>query len=178
MFKKLTSALSSTSSAQAEPSHRGAVRTEQYAALAKQLAEAGVPVDISDCAICEKPCPVGEDQGPGAGTIIDAGLPWDGKPYDQYVENTYGDFDFFPSAIDTDWDSALPGSGGCPRGRVVVVSTGKSDWEHNHLVSNLTPSPRNMRLFTLTLSLTPGRKRRVRKTNRQIRLDAIRFRYG
>ena len=137
MFKKLSSAVSSlagSSFASLPPSHRGEARAEAYTQLAKELNDAGVPVDISDCVTCDHPCPVGAGET-SSGTVVDAGRIWDGLTYDEYVQENYGDLGQLPSGFDQDWDTDLFGSGGPPRGRVVVISTGKSDWERDHTVS-------------------------------------------
>lgn len=136
MFKKLSSAVSSftgTPAPSLPASHRGPARAEAYADLAKELADAGVPVDISDCAACDHPCPV--DQHDGSGDIVDGAVSaWDGKPYDEFVADKYGDLGELPSGFEQDWESDLFGSGGPPRGRIAVISTGKSDWERDHTV--------------------------------------------
>ncbi|TXT15934.1 hypothetical protein VHUM_00437 [Vanrija humicola] len=142
MFKKIASAVSSISgtprNGTPEPpvlaGHHGPGRVKTYAELAKTLSDYGVPVATDDCAACDSPCADGAANGAGgAGTVAEIGNAWDGKTYEQYVHDKYGDFDEFPSAIDTDWDSDLPGSGGPPVGRVVVISTGKSDWPRDHV---------------------------------------------
>lgn len=166
MLKKLSSAISSLTVSREGtpppgPDHYNPSRTKQYATLAEQLAQAGVPVSTADLSVSQSPaspstnghsssganmsqeddcgtCTVASDEcqdgnGP-AGTIVEVGQPWSGKPYDQYVQDTYGDLGEYPSAVDTDWDSDLAGSAQGGRGRVVVVSTGKSDWERDHYV--------------------------------------------
>lgn len=149
MFKKLTSAVSSLASSPAPAlpaSHRGASRADAYTQLAKELSEAGVPVDTSDCAACDHPCPVDGNNGT-AGDIVDAGEVWDGKSYDDYVAEKYGDLGELPSGFEQDWVSDLFGSGGPPRGRVVVISTGKSDWERDHTVRIAPPGHPSSRSF-------------------------------
>ena len=136
MFKKLSSAISSvagTPDPKPLPSHRGEARAKAYSSLAQDLAEADVPVDHSDCAACDQPCPVKPGSNGYSGQIV-AGGAWDGKDYEEYVADKYGDLGAYPSGFEQDWDTDLPGSGGPPRGRVVVISTGKSDWERDHTV--------------------------------------------
>jgi hypothetical protein len=136
MFKKLTSAISSLSvSTPSAPGHRN--RATEYVQYANELAAANVSVDVSDCAACEEPCtaPKGED---AAGTIVDGGNIWNGKSYDDYVLDTYGDLGELPSGFDVDWETDLAGSSTVPKGRIVIISTGKSDWERDHTVSRGT----------------------------------------
>jgi hypothetical protein len=66
---------------------------------------------------------------------VGAGWAKDGKNYEEYVVDRYGEFEGLPKGFDTDWDSELAGSGAVPKGRVVVISTGKSDWVRDHTVS-------------------------------------------
>lgn len=144
MFKQLTSALSSLNTSRdttpplapspSPPTHHSHIRAEQYAQLANDLQQAGVPVSLADCAVCEHPCSSDEEQG--TGLVAEAGGPWSGKSYHKYVEDAYGNLGDWPESIETDWDSDLAGSSQGGRGRVVVVSTGKSDWERDHYVSS------------------------------------------
>jgi hypothetical protein len=67
--------------------------------------------------------------------VLEVSGPWDGKPYAEYVSDKYGHLGDWPDSIETDWDSELAGSAQGGRGRVVVVSTGKSDWDRDHYVS-------------------------------------------
>ena len=138
MLKALSSAVSSIAGTPVPkhlPSHRGQSRAESYTQLAKELDEAGVPVDISDCAACDHPCPISTETNGHAGSVVDVGRIWDGKEYEQYVLDKYGDLGDLPDGFEQDWDSNLAGSGGPPQGRVVIISTGKSDWERDHTVS-------------------------------------------
>ena len=116
------------------PTHESNARTKQYAELAHKLQQAGVPVSEADCAACDHPCPSDGDQQ-GAGQVVEIGRPWSGKPYQEYVQDTYGSLGDWPDSIETDWDSELAGSSQGGRGRIAVVSTGKSDWERDHYVS-------------------------------------------
>ena len=52
----------------------------------------------------------------------------------QAIEETYGDLGSLPKGLDTDWESELAGSAKGGKGRIVVISTGKSDWERDHTV--------------------------------------------
>jgi len=117
-------------------------RAKEYAQLASRLDAAGVPVSFADCASCAEPCPSdinGQGGAPtGAGTVAAIGNAWDGKTYDEYILEKYGELGALPDTVDTDWESDLPGSGGPPVGRVVVISTGKSNWVRDHTVS---PTP-------------------------------------
>jgi hypothetical protein len=140
MFKKLSSAISSvTGTPDPKPlaSHRGPARAKAYSSLAQDLAEANVPVDHSDCAACDQPCPVKSSSNGYTGQVVAGGV-WDGKDYEEYVADKYGDLGALPSGFEQDWDTDLPGSGGPPRGRVVVISTGKSDWERDHTVRQMS----------------------------------------
>ncbi|WVR06072.1 hypothetical protein IAU60_003100 [Kwoniella sp. DSM 27419] len=129
MLGKLTSALSNlTSSGTLPASHTAQERVDSYAVLARELAKADVPVSSSDCATCSDPCDV--DGSGGRGTVVEA---YEGKSYAQYVEDRYGELGELPKGFDTDWESELAGSAKGGRGRVVVVSTGKSDWERDHV---------------------------------------------
>lgn len=131
MLGKISSALGLKQTPPAD--HHDPVRASTYVTLASELKAHGVPVSQSDCYTCSEPCP---DDETGSGTIAEAGVIWDGKKsYDEYVLDTYGDLGELPSGFDTDWESELAGSAGGGRGRVVVVSTGKSDWTRDHTVS-------------------------------------------
>jgi hypothetical protein len=102
-------------------------------------------VSFADCATCAEPCPTGINENVngtgsrslGAGTIAEIGNAWDGKTYDEYILEKYGEVGLgqLPDTVETDWESDLPGSGGPPVGRVVVISTGKSNWVRDHVVS-------------------------------------------
>lgn len=153
MFKKLTSAVSSLTSSPAEKlpsSHRGPARAAAYTTLAKDLSDAGVPVDTSDCVACDHPCPVGLNENGHAGDIVDGQAVWDGKEYEQYVMDKYGDLGELPAGFEQDWETDLMGSGGPPRGRIAVISTGKSDWERDHYVSYNTWSHRSHLTSTMS----------------------------
>lgn len=131
MLRQLSSALptlsSFTGSSQKLPAdHHDPNRAKAYVELASDLRAANIPVDESDCYTCDLPC---ADQSQG--TVAEA---WDGKTYSQYVEDRYGDLGSLPNGFDTDWESELAGSGNPPEGRLVVVSTGKSDWVRDHTV--------------------------------------------
>ena len=134
MFRKLSSAVTSLTSSPVPPlpsDHHAASRAEAYVHLAGLLDHAGVPVDTSDCATCDDPCPPNVG---GAGSISESGTIWGGKSYDQYVLDKYGELGELPAGFDTDWESELAGSAKGGRGRAVVVSTGKSDWLRDHTV--------------------------------------------
>ena len=128
MFRKLSSAVTSriaSPSPSLPASHHAPSRAEAYVDLASRLAEAGVPVDTSDCATCDQSSPPETDDA----------LVWGGKSYEDYVLDRYGDLGALPMGFDTDWESELPGSAQGGQGRAVVISTGKSDWERDHTVS-------------------------------------------
>lgn len=132
MLRKISSALGLKQTLAAD--HHDPGRASTYVTLASELKAHGVPVSQSDCYTCAEPCP--DDEQLGAGTVAEAGVMWDGKkPYDDYVLDTYGDVGELPGGFDTDWESELAGSAAGGRGRVVVVSTGKSDWTRDHTVS-------------------------------------------
>lgn len=140
MLGKLTSAFSSLNASRdttppPPPTHESEVRAKQYAQLADKLHHAGVPVSVADCAACDHPCPT-DGESTGVGQVVEIGRPWSGKPYSEYVQDTYGSLADWPDSIETDWDSELAGSSQGGRGRVAVVSTGKSDWERDHYVSS------------------------------------------
>ena len=141
MLRKISQAVGSRKSSgpDLKPLHHSAGRAETYVQLANDLEAAGIPVDLSDRATCDHPCPAGDDgaEQRGAGTVVDAGMIWEGKKYEEYVTDKYGDLGELPAGFGTDWDSELAGSGAPPRGRIVVISTGKSDWERDHTVSDL-----------------------------------------
>ncbi|RSH92993.1 hypothetical protein EHS25_008441 [Saitozyma podzolica] len=140
MFRKISSAVTSVAGSltgsparQLPPNHHDPARAESYVELAKELQASGVPVSFDDCAACDHPCPPTEgSEGAGAGTIVEAGTIWEGKTYEQYVMDKYGDLGELPAGFDTDWESELAGSAKFGNGRVVVISTGKSDWERDH----------------------------------------------
>ncbi|KAK1925464.1 Sucrase/ferredoxin-like-domain-containing protein [Papiliotrema laurentii] len=137
MFKKLSSAVSSLTGSPAPelpPTHRGPARAQAYTQLAKELHDASVPVDTSDCAACNLPCPVGNDQGNGsAGTVVDAGQVWDGQSYEEYVLHHYGDLGHLPDGFEQDWESDLAGSGSAPRGRLVDEESGLAHKLHKYV---------------------------------------------
>jgi hypothetical protein len=136
MIGKLTSAFSSLNPSRAPSpppaTHDSQVRAKQYASLADTLRQANVPVSDADCAACQRPCDI---ETAGSSAIIESAGPWDGKPYSEYINDRYGDLGEWPDSIETDWESDLAGSAQGGRGRVAVVSTGKSDWERDHYVS-------------------------------------------
>lgn len=139
MLGKLTSAFSSLNTSRdatppPPPTHDSPARAEQYAQLADKLHHAGVPVSVADCSACDHPCSI-DDTEQGAGQVVEIGRPWSGKSYPDYVQDTYGSLPDWPDSIDTDWESDLAGSSQGGRGRIAVVSTGKSDWERDHYVS-------------------------------------------
>ncbi|ORX37377.1 Sucrase/ferredoxin-like-domain-containing protein [Kockovaella imperatae] len=144
MLRKLSSQLSgavsslSASGDKLPPQHDSAGRAESYAKFAEVMNEAHIPADSSDCAACDHPCTVGPEDGTSAGTIAESGQIWDGKSYRDYVMDKYGDLGELPKGFDTDWDSELAGSGQPARGRVVVISTGKSNWERDHTVGSFS----------------------------------------
>lgn len=137
MLGKLTSAFSSLNTSRAPtpppPTHNAVARTKQYANLAESLRQANVPVSDADCAACENPCHASETASNGQ--VLESGGPWDGNNYVEYINDKYGDLGDWPDSIETDWESDLAGSAQGGRGRVVVVSTGKSDWGRDHYVS-------------------------------------------
>ena len=106
-------------------SHQAPSRARTYVDLATRLQQAGVPVDPSDCVVCDLPCPPGLTASDSVSG---------GRSYENYVLETYGDLNSLPQGFDTDWESELAGSAQGGRGRVVVVSTGKSDWQRDHTV--------------------------------------------
>lgn len=140
MLKSITSAVSSAvASARGSPApvplgddHCDAGRLKQYQAIANALSDAHIPVSEGDCVACDAPCADG--QNGSSGNVPEVGNAWDGKTYDQYVLEKYGDLGPLPPTVDTDWESDLAGSGGPPVGRVVVISTGKSNWLRDHTV--------------------------------------------
>lgn len=140
MLGKLTSAISSLNTSRdatpppppAAQSHDSTTRTLQYAQLADQLDHVSVPVSRADCAACDHVCSSPTDQE--GRQLDDRDTVWSGKPYQEYVEETYGNLGEWPDSIDTDWDSELAGSAQGGRGRIAVISTGKSDWERDHYV--------------------------------------------
>lgn len=135
MLGKLSSAFTSLgqspTSSPSPATHYDGARVKTYAGIGSDLAEAGVPVSLADCAVCDAPC---HESTETSGHVVVAGMPWDGKPYSKYVEDKYGNLPEWSDAIETDWESDLAGSAQGGRGRVVVVSTGKSDWERDHYV--------------------------------------------
>lgn len=136
MLGKLSSAFSSLTTTPAPaplPDHNAASRASTYTSLARELSSINVPVSVDDCAKCGEPCPVG---AAGAGDSLEIGSIWNGKTYPEYVMHRYGDLGHLPEGFDTDWDTELAGSAQGGRGRIVVISTGKSDWERDHVVSD------------------------------------------
>lgn len=137
MFKALASAATSAvSSLRGSPAPLGADhedpgRIKQYSQMAMAMHAADIPVSDADCVTCEIPC---EEAGNGARAEV--GNAWDGKTYDEYVEDKYGNLEQLPDTVETDWESDLAGSGGPPVGRVVVISTAKSNWVRDHTVSS------------------------------------------
>lgn len=132
MFGKISSAISSFTNGSLPPGHHAPEREKANAALAQKLAEADVPVSESDCVSCGLPCPAGAGIESGAGTVVEA---YSGKPYEEYVEEKYGEIEGLPKGFEQDWETDLAGSAKGGKGRVVVISTGKSDWERDHTVS-------------------------------------------
>lgn len=186
MFRKISSAVTSVAGSltgsparQLPPNHHDPARAESYVELAKELQASGVPVSFDDCAACDHPCPPTEgSEGAGAGTIVEAGTIWEGKTYEQYVMDKYGDLGELPAGFDTDWESELAGSAKFGKGRVVVISTGKSDWERDHTVRESEsvgwrwlPS-HVLHFFGLSSDLRSGRGRRVRPQAGEVHLKS------
>lgn len=121
MFGKFSAALARAPTKPAAD-HNAASRVELYTEIASELSSANVPVSWSDCATCDDPCDVRASD-----------------TYPQYVMERYGDLGELPAGFDTDWETELAGSAAGGRGRVVVISTGKSDWERDHFVSHQRP---------------------------------------
>ena len=146
MFRKISSAVTSLAGTPATlpTDHYAPARAQTYVKLAKNLAEHGVATSFDDCATCDVPCPPGTANGhEGGATIVDGSTgekPWGGKPYLEYVEETYGDLGNLPNGFDMDWESDLAGSSKGGTGRIAVISTGKSDWERNHAVGRISHS--------------------------------------
>lgn len=139
MLKAIGSAVSSVVHSRAgspmPPDHNTPGRYKEYCGIADALQSDDVPVSKADCAACAAPCaPAGSPGSTGAGTVVEAGNAWSGKSYEQYVDDKYGALGLLPPAIDTDWESNLAGSGGPNVARVVVISTGKSNWLRDHTV--------------------------------------------
>ncbi|GMK57732.1 hypothetical protein CspeluHIS016_0405660 [Cutaneotrichosporon spelunceum] len=138
MFKALasaaTSAVSSLHNSPIPPgdSHDDPGRIKQYAEMARALQHDDIPVSHADCESCNIPCEF-KDRPNGNGPAAQIGNAWDGKTYDEYVEDKYGCLEGMPATVEQDWESDLAGSGGPPVGRVVVVSTGKSNWLRDHV---------------------------------------------
>ncbi|TYJ52732.1 hypothetical protein B9479_006666 [Cryptococcus floricola] len=133
MFGKLTSAIGLTAGP-LPPDHHAPARSTAHAALAHQLSAAHVPVSDTDCAACNLPCPSSpssssSSSGEGAGVVVEA---YGGKEYEEYVGERYGEIEGLPKGFDTDWESDLFGSSKGGKGRIAVISTGKSDWEKDH----------------------------------------------
>ncbi|KAK4684018.1 hypothetical protein P7C73_g6186, partial [Tremellales sp. Uapishka_1] len=127
MFKKIASAVNSLSGSpkpQLPCSHHAPARLETYEQLASTLASANVPVSADDCGDCST-C----EEHIQAGSIAEI---YEGKSYEEYIEEKYGHLDELPAGFDVDWESDLAGSAKGGKGRIVVVSTGKSDWERDH----------------------------------------------
>jgi hypothetical protein len=142
MLGKLTTALSSltttttTVPAVLSASHHAPDRVAHNASIATTLSIANIPVSYSDCYSCENPCDVADSSATGRGQVVEAGVAYGGKSYEDYVEEKYGDLGELPKGFDVDWESDLAGSAKGGRGRVVVVSTGKSDWVRDHTVNS------------------------------------------
>jgi hypothetical protein len=138
MLRKIASAVSlfSGTPGPAPAGHHNTQRAKEYTNLAGLLEKDGVPVSHADCAGCAEPC-ADSANDTGNGTINEIGNAWDGKTYDEYVHDKYGDLGMLPSNLGVDWESDLAGSGGPPTGRVVVISTAKSNWPRDHTVSIL-----------------------------------------
>ncbi|BEJ17647.1 hypothetical protein CspHIS471_0610480 [Cutaneotrichosporon sp. HIS471] len=112
--------------------HEDPGRIRQYAEIAKALQHDDIPVSHADCESCNIPCEY-KDTPDGNGPTAQIGNAWDGKTYEEYVEDKYGNIEGMPDMVEQDWESDLPGSGGPPVGRVVVISTGKSNWLRDHV---------------------------------------------
>lgn len=124
MFQKLKSALgtptgeSPSTATSAFPSRAGspppadanhAARAPAERELAQSLlTRASIPVSLDDCRTCSDPCDEDEHAGGGGPTHVS-----------------------YPRNFDVDWESELLGSSK-PNDRQLVVSTGKSDWPHDH----------------------------------------------
>ncbi|WVQ77002.1 hypothetical protein IAR50_006681 [Cryptococcus sp. DSM 104548] len=131
MFGKLSSALG-FSPGPLPADHHAPARSKANAAIAHQLANAHVPVSASDCIACHLPCPSSSSSGSGEGGAGVVAEVYGGKEYDEYVGAKYGEIEGLPKGFDTDWESELAGSAKGGKGRTVVISTGKSDWERDH----------------------------------------------
>ncbi|WRT64354.1 uncharacterized protein IL334_001286 [Kwoniella shivajii] len=134
MLGKLTSFLSS--STPLPSSHQASARAKTYVDLAKELDKVNVPVSETDCISCSNPCDetstttTGAGAGArGVGTVVEI---YEGKSYQDYINDKYGDLGELPKGFDVDWETDLKGSSKGGQGRIVVISTGKSDWERDH----------------------------------------------
>ncbi|WVQ97626.1 hypothetical protein IAU59_004740 [Kwoniella sp. CBS 9459] len=144
MLGRLTSAISNltTSSAPApEASHHGPGRMQTYSTLAKKLQDDGVPVSLADCNACDNPCHDASENAENGTTQASRGRGsvaelYDGlgaRSYEEYVNEKYGDLGELPKGFDMDWETDLFDSSKGGKGRIVVISTGKSDWERDHV---------------------------------------------
>ncbi|WWC86468.1 uncharacterized protein L201_001345 [Kwoniella dendrophila CBS 6074] len=129
MLGKLGSFLG-VSSGPLPSSHTAPTRADSYVGIAKELENSNVPVSETDCASCSNPCSSTPIEG-SAGQINE--IIYQGKSYEDYVLEKYGDLGELPKGFDTDWESDLQGSSKGGKCRVVVISTGKSDWERDHV---------------------------------------------
>ncbi|GHJ88293.1 hypothetical protein NliqN6_4695 [Naganishia liquefaciens] len=111
-------------------SHQGRAGAERQ--LADELARFGVPVSGEDCFGCQEH-EEGCDEA-GAGDIT-------------HVQ--------YPRGFDVDWETDLLGSSK-PQPRQLIVSTGKSDWPHDHTEDETGLSHHLNRALLEAEGITPG----------------------
>ncbi|KAJ9108583.1 hypothetical protein QFC19_002299 [Naganishia cerealis] len=113
-----------------ENTHQGRVKVERQ--LADELAKFGVPMSTENCSGCDDH-QEGCEEGEGAGHVT-------------HVQ--------YPRGFDVDWDSDLLASAK-PQPRQLVISTGKSDWPHDHTEDESTLSHHLNHALLKAAGITP-----------------------
>ncbi|KAJ9107699.1 hypothetical protein QFC21_001159 [Naganishia friedmannii] len=123
--------IQSLSIASSASSHQARAKVERQ--LADELAKFGVPMSTEDCAGCDDH-QEGCDESEGAGHVT-------------HVQ--------YPRGFDVDWDSDLLASAK-PQPRQLVISTGRSDWPHDHTEDETTLSHHLNNALMKAAGITPA----------------------
>ncbi|KAJ9121387.1 hypothetical protein QFC24_004725 [Naganishia onofrii] len=123
--------ITSSSASTSENTHQARAKVERQ--LADDLARFGVPMSTEDCSGCddhEEGC----EESDGAGHVT-------------HVQ--------YPRGFDVDWDSDLLASAK-PQPRQLVISTGRSDWPHDHTEDETTLSHHLNNALMKAAGITPA----------------------
>ncbi|KAJ9115905.1 hypothetical protein QFC22_005048 [Naganishia vaughanmartiniae] len=123
--------IASSTASTDENTHQARAEVERQ--LADELAKFGVPMSTEDCFGCDDH-QEGCDESEGAGQVT-------------HVQ--------YPRGFDVDWDSDLLASAK-PQPRQLVISTGRSDWPHDHTEDETTLSHHLNNALMKAAGITPA----------------------